>query len=130
MDRRFLATLGLRLLGLYALLQALVPLGFLVTALTWTVGGNLGLRTFDWGSAISLVAWLVAGLTLLRLAPRIAARMAGEQEAQSTSSPFTPRTLEVLGYRLLGARGLANLVERLRGAGLQEAERAWKSPSG
>lgn len=178
MDHRFLTVLALRLLGIYALLQTLNPLHFLIASFAWAIEHERGWGLFDWGSVLSLIAWLAAGLTLLSRAPAIAARLTGRQGAQFGPSPIAAQTVEVLGYRLLGAyafltyapslvsnvsaglglvdltgqsfmtrdtltsilgtlaglwmllgaRGLASLVDLLRGVGLQEAEQAWKTP--
>ena len=102
MDRRFVATLASRLLAIYVLLQALLPLGYRVSAILQllTIDG-IGLE-YAVGSFLAMVLLVVFGLALLRWAPAIAARWFAEDERDLDTSALTPRALELLGYRLLG----------------------------
>ena len=102
MDRHFVTTLALRLLGLFVLLQALLPLGYMVSEIVQALTSDgLGLERAA-GSFLALVLLFGFGLMLMLRAPRIAARWVGREEPAAEAPRLTPHALEVLGYRLLG----------------------------
>jgi hypothetical protein len=184
MSRVFVASLALRLFGIYALVAALQWVGALGEgALEWIASTNqpsdvprYGSDRFPVTEFVAFAVWLVTGVVCLTKADFWARRWAGdESESSSANGRVDARALELVGYRLIGAlvlanylpqaigavavvvttgnfgntwgyefgsvaavavgfyllfgaRGLASLVDRARGAGLQPGEQAWKSP--
>ncbi len=184
MSRVFVASLALRLFGIYALVAALQWVGALGEAgLEWissttqpTDVPRYGSDRFPLTESVGFAVWLFAGIVCLTKADVFARRWAGDDsESPNANGRVDARALELVGYRLIGvlalanylpqaidaaavvvttgtfantwgyqigsvaavavgfyllfgARGLASLVDRARGAGLQPGEQAWKSP--
>jgi hypothetical protein len=173
MTRTFVATLALRMAGIYALFQAIYPTAYLVDQLVSE--DALGrMASLQW--LISAGLWLAASVVLLRFAPALGALFAKPSGDDDATSGADPRDLQLVAFRLLGAygtlmfgprlaedsvwltaasdggdvnliggtgviassvgltisfvllfgaRGLSGLIERMRGVGLEKAERPW-----
>jgi hypothetical protein len=113
MNPRVVTTLALRMLGVYALLQAIYPLGAVVGEIAeWARGDSSAVRGLL-GLTFVVAAFLVVGLALIHWAPSIAARFSkADKDAPELPSPDAAK-MEIVGYRLLGVYAIVTFAPSL-----------------
>ena len=109
MTRRFVATLALRMAGLYALFQAIYPTGYLVGQLVSK--DERGFLSLEWLTRGGL--FLGAAFVLLWFAPSLAVRVAGADEADREVPSPDHFAIQSVGFRLMGVYGILMFVPTL-----------------
>jgi hypothetical protein len=117
LDRKFLTVLALRVLAVYVMIQSLAQLFNAWVSLTTAarMAGQIGEHPELLVYLATPIVPFALGLVVMIFAPEFAARILGSLSTEESSQPFTPASLEIVGYRLLGMYLLMGAVPAFGG---------------